>query len=630
MTMTFYYFSPTTPTSTTFTVDLGTDAVRLGNMGGLIDAAEVGATGMCNIEIDDPLGDVGHNSDAILGLKQFFVVEDACPPGDQRLWTGYILDRRYRRGQDSLRLGAARKIDVTLLDVNTLMTFRILTDPDVVRPPETVDERMAWFLAADPMSAVIFDNGFVDSSAVDMDACDYTGQTPGDVLGDMALAAGFNYFLYYDETANQDSLWFADSNTSTWYVSALSLSNDLADLDIAAVNAGTATIWPMAPDAELVRDPSRVYAGVFLPYSGGTVYRTETDVGLTTSDIYGFRDGAAPTANVKSAPTAEALADRLLLESASDAEDDRITCRVQLPASLATAIKAGQRLQVKATHLPGYEDFRWCRVLRRTVAQDNPTDAYYTVTLELSPQAPAIGGILVAYVVGRGGTVAEPTITGWTKGYWSGDFASAIQFPGPGVLQGCGIWYRNVIAGEDANVLTLTNPGGTNTYGVWVHELSGITLSGLSVVSGTDALNPAVNATATVGATAGAASVLFGGQSLQQVDYGSMAKITVSGGTKVFAGGLDNTSGEDGAYHGATANQFPPWSWIGYDEGTGALSMGGTLIWTGAGPDYDVMGRGWAALLLPRPGTFSIVQSAHNKSGVAGASFDVTLSAPPT
>ena len=41
------------------------------------------------------------------------------------------------------------------------------------------------------------------------------------------------------------------------------------------------------------------------------------------------------------------------------------------------------------------------------------------------------------------------------------------------------------------------------------------------------------------------------------------------------------------------------------------------------------LGRGKAALLLPRHGPFSVVQSAHNNSGIVGANFDVILPAPP-
>jgi hypothetical protein len=45
-------------------------------------------------------------------------------------------------------------------------------------------------------------------------------------------------------------------------------------------------------------------------------------------------------------------------------------------------------VQVKFTHLPGYESFTWCRVIRRTVIQEQATDRYI-IDMDLSPQEAA-------------------------------------------------------------------------------------------------------------------------------------------------------------------------------------------------------------------------------------------------
>jgi len=65
-------------------------------------------------------------------------------------------------------------------------------------------------------------------------------------------------------------------------------------------------------------------------------------------------------------------------------------------------------------------------------------------------------------------------------------------------------------------------------------------------------------------------------------------------------------------------------------EGTGTLTVETTITCSGAIPDYNLYGRGYAAIKFPRGGTFSIVQSAFNSSTGIGAPTQVTLPAPPT
>ena len=117
---TYIYRSPTTPGGPGWSVDLGDQAVRLGSIKGIVQEAELGAVGISSIYIDDLTGTAGHAGDAIIGLKQFDWKDDRAPSGHRTIWTGYIGDRRYRRGSSgespSLITEAARIIDITLVD----------------------------------------------------------------------------------------------------------------------------------------------------------------------------------------------------------------------------------------------------------------------------------------------------------------------------------------------------------------------------------------------------------------------------------------------------------------------------------------------------------------------------------
>jgi hypothetical protein len=385
-----YYFSPTTPGAASFTVDV-TPAVRLGSITGLVGEAELGAVGEGNIVLDDPLSTVGYLSDGIVGLKQLYINETACPSGNQRLWTGYIGDRRYHRGQgDSLITGVARKIDVTLVDLNSFLSFRVFAptadDPtsDFVRPAETDLERVdALLTTVDFLSTTLFDIGYIPTTGgVDLDANDYTGQRPADVLNDCAQASGRNFWVGYDETGNQLFLWYdrwnTDGSATLAYDSALRLTNVLSEHD-------GSTTFAIQADAVEVLDPSRVVSAVYLPFDNETdspAYRTFA----STANTFAWRDSIAPSVQVKTLTKANALANRYLSENST--EDARISCTVQLPSAKVTGIHEGMRLQVHFSHLPLVnEDFTWTRVLQRTIRQDVETSLYYWLDLELSPIA---------------------------------------------------------------------------------------------------------------------------------------------------------------------------------------------------------------------------------------------------
>ena len=284
MALTFTYRSPTTPAGPGWTEDLGNQAVRLGDIAGLLTSCELGAAAISSLRIDDPTGTAGHSGDAIVGLKQLSVTESAAPSGNRRVWEGYIADRTYYRGESSspsLRTGAARIIDMSLVDLNTFLSFRVFLPTDVdatsdfVRPAETDVARVTALLAVDFISSTLFDNGLVSSSGpVNMDEVDYTGQRPVDVLNDCAQQSGKNFFVYYDESAGEFSLFY-DFNKSPVYpasVSGTTVSNVLADVNLSG-GLMSGPVWAPFLDAVLTRDPSRISAGVLIQNGSNSVPR---------------------------------------------------------------------------------------------------------------------------------------------------------------------------------------------------------------------------------------------------------------------------------------------------------------------------------------------------------------------
>lgn len=384
MVLTATYYSPAVPGDAGFSINLaGDNRPRLGNIQGLITECELGAVGISSLTIDDPNGDVGNDSDAILGLKQLRVTESAAPAGKRRIWTGYIGDRTYARGgsdSPSLLLGPGRIIDMTLVDINSFLSFRVFVDDAANRPAETDVERIAWLLGYEYLSTTIFDNGLVSTAEpVDMDATDYKGQTSNDVLNDCAQQSGKNFFVYYDDSGSGEFSLFYDFNDSAVYLTDARVSNVLDDVDLDADQVATGPIWPPFSDSTLTRDPSRVVAGVYIPNGSNSVYRTRPATAIT----FGWRDGVSPAPSLTTVTAMNARADRYLEENAT--EDDLIKFSVRFPAENVNDWREGQAGQVKFSHLPGYEDWRWVRALRRETQQPDATDQSYVCNYECTP-----------------------------------------------------------------------------------------------------------------------------------------------------------------------------------------------------------------------------------------------------
>jgi hypothetical protein len=366
-----------------WTVDLGDAAIRLGSGISFTELAELGAVGSSSVVIDDPLGTVGHTSDGILAYQQFFVdVDEAIP---DRLYAGWTKPRNYHRGADSLREGVARKIEVTLEDANTLAGRRAIypasEDATVARPSETAAARIAWLLATDYFSGVV-DSGFVLPAGGTLDANDYSGQSPADVLNDCCVKTGDNWFVYWDRTAAAWSLAVFNFTTYDGFAGSLRLSNDPALIDSNLRDGvGATNTWAVEDDAVLTKDPSQLATEIIRPFAKGTSIKT------SVSTTYPVVTHIAPSTADKTQATADAIAQRMVDDL--DDEHHRITCTAQILSANVNEALPGQLIYASFTHLPPYNAMSPFRIARRSPSQIERNDDFWTVGYELVPADPA-------------------------------------------------------------------------------------------------------------------------------------------------------------------------------------------------------------------------------------------------
>lgn len=337
---------------------------------------------MSRVRVDDPLGNL-----TITGHHSFRAIETAC--SWPSLFRGYFADRTVKRA-DSLLTGAARIWDATVYDLNAALQFEVIRGTSAQRPAETDTERLAWLLGSGFLGPISSDDSAVFGAGEDLDKQDYRGMTAADVLSDCGQASGCNYFVAYDETIGAPVIHYY-LPTRAFNSSALRISNVLGDVD-------GLTVFAPDRDAELTRDPSLVYSGVLMQYgdrASAFVYETSPSV---LAAIGHKRETTQADPSLSSAAKATRKANVWLSESATELDVINVTL-YKVPPSAVNLIRAGQRIEVRFTHLPGYSSFTWMRVQRRTVQQDGETQEYYALTLQLSN--PKQGGSRVRHKPGR-------------------------------------------------------------------------------------------------------------------------------------------------------------------------------------------------------------------------------------
>lgn len=340
--------------------------VRLLDEGeGFTEAAERGVVGMGGVLIDDPNGDL-----TITGWQTFTVDDDEAFP-DNRIFTGYIAERPTGR-QGRYRVGVSRVHSCTLLDLNALLHIHVLRANAAKRPIETDVARVNWLLSSEALAGIVFDQGLVSASNPGTFlAADIRRRFADDVMAELAPSAVKNFFVYRDFATGTHALFY-DRDDAAVNSSALRLSNVATDVD------GVTTFAPSI-DAEDEIQPHDVYSGVSYGWQGTPIYVTSSTTRAAYFGVLGGRDAVYDTDRIGRLATAQTAAQAWL--NVRSTETHFITVSVILPSGKASQIKAGQRLQVKFSHLDGFTSFTWTRVRRCSAKPFSPTS--WELRLEL-------------------------------------------------------------------------------------------------------------------------------------------------------------------------------------------------------------------------------------------------------
>jgi hypothetical protein len=354
----------------------------------LTEKAEEGAVGSGTMWLADPDMDLD-----IDGLRNYYVLEDASEATDNVLFGGFAIDPELSRGEQGGMFydPVARNWQIQLTDRNGFWNRRVMVGADCKRPAETDVERMQWLFGSSEANWIEDDTTYMSTaSAANMDKNDYRGQYLNQIVDDAAQAStvGKNWWVQLQETGTgrQDVAWYGRDGLTT-YTSSLYLTNDPAHWAEEELIDGTSVVWPISDDTRARRDLSRVYTGVYIRYDSGrkAIYRYNA----TSGAVYGRRDHVADYPNVRTKAKAEVRATRLLNELAEP--DERITTTVELPAAKATMIRAGMRVQFKATHLVGYTTWQYLRVLECKVTPI-AAGTRYRLSLVLQGSGATAGG----------------------------------------------------------------------------------------------------------------------------------------------------------------------------------------------------------------------------------------------
>ncbi len=313
-------------------------AVRMDPAWALTECAFRGQVGAAQVTIDDTAG-----SYTPPGQKAVTVVESSASP--TRLFTGYVGERKAGRG--TMQPGE-RQWTTTLEDLNVLLDDRIITGTDGNRTAETDAARILW-LISDAATTGISTGHIPNTNTVQMDAIDYRGKRPRDVLEDCAQKSGKNFFVYYHSSG---PLLFYDLDTGTNLSSSARISDVTTDVD------GTVTFAAKEPGVTL--DPSRVYSRVRLRYKRGS----ETVTNATTATNYRTREVWRRYKRIKSSARAIEQAQKWLDQAAN--EQTTVEVGIECDAAYVDDVRAGQRIQIRLTRL-GIAAFAWYRIVTRTV-----------------------------------------------------------------------------------------------------------------------------------------------------------------------------------------------------------------------------------------------------------------------
>lgn len=489
------------------------------------EKANEGEAGTWEVVVDDPdmtLDFVGH--------RRYIVYEDESDDENELLVDGITQAVRIAHTGGDVTNPTGRVWIIEIADLNTLFTYRVMTGSDSQRPDETDIERVLDIIGSEEMGYVD-DLTYVSSDdPTDMDEANVRGQTTGQVFDQAAQESSKNYWISsYGTIAGGATMFvFYDHDSSEAYSSPLSLSNAPADLDMHAVNEGTALVLPIGKDTELRRDYARVYDGAYGEFQGGAKYIGRDENPDPPNITVSGRDIPYPAPEVTKRSTMKA---RLLRVLARHKTPDEIikTTLFGVHARQATMIRKGMRIAVKATHEPGYEDFRYLRILS---AQPKPVGAKYDIALELQgPGSPAPIAPVLALLSSRDDDDDATTMpAGWSS--------IVRYFPdGPG--------------GADLGLLLARGPRTEQTitfeHGSQFNELMGAQVYGLDLDGmGTPAtdLDAGGSTGMSIDVVAGGEGIVMVGIRVNNADDGATWTSKPAGWVSIFERTITSGSGE--------------------------------------------------------------------------------------
>jgi len=365
---------------------LVTNRVRLNNDAGqgvigLPSAAWYGEPAIAGVRIDDPFGELD-----LRGWHTFTQDETSCT-GNERTFSGWITGKNVTRG-GLPPVGAARVWECEVIDLNAAFSFEVFRASSAKRPEETDIERVAWAQASAPMAGTpLHDNGRfnITDNPIGFGPADYVTQKPQGLFESVAGTSGKNFYAYFDQTANEPSLFY--DLIAAAPASTLRISNVISDAD-------STTFYPFI-DGALSRSPENQYTGELLGYLGGNYVYDRNDALIAElsptefSPVNFLRDNVKTTDRIGKLTTAQNTVAADL--AAAAVEVDTITCAIRVPASQVNLLMAGDLVDAKFSHLPGYEDFVTMPVTRRNVIPSDGRRDMYDLHLTLSNEINAIG-----------------------------------------------------------------------------------------------------------------------------------------------------------------------------------------------------------------------------------------------
>jgi hypothetical protein len=380
--------------------------------------AEQGTIATCELPVDDPDAAFAISGHRIVSARET-AIDAMSDPWGGHAWIGYSAERGIQRGE--LRTGAERGYAIQLADLNTVLERRLLLGSDCNRPAETDVERMQWLAGTNELLLIDDTTYLSTENPVDLEANDFRKQSPTAVIRGCMDQSGKNCFVTWvmDEDGETVlfSLWYGHDNLEV-LTSDARICNIISEVD---GDYEGLTFYP-AIETILTRSPSRVYSGVVVDYDGGYVYVTRDET--ATEFALGGRDTTLSAPDVKSAAQAKARGRRFLTDMAT--EEDSITTSIIVPAAQLNVVMPGHRIEVRFSHLPGYQDeYVWMRVANKKFRPLN--HELYQVDLDLVAPAPT-PPTLPLFGILRGSGGPYTTENGSNIVHW----ANPGDTPGPG------------------------------------------------------------------------------------------------------------------------------------------------------------------------------------------------------